>query len=91
MTGGILNDPAGELYIGEGNNSGTAGVGFFTMTAGTINLGNWFVIGREGAVGTFDMSGGTFNHNGGNMSLGDSGAAGGGTDIINVHGNCRHQ
>jgi fibronectin-binding autotransporter adhesin len=86
MTGGILNDPAGELYIGEGNNSGTAGVGFFTMTAGTINLGNWFVIGREGAVGTFDMSGGTFNHNGGNMSLGDSGAAGGKIDTVNIHG-----
>src|SRR5205823_3942878 len=68
---GVLN-VAGEMYVGEGAN----GIGFFNMTGGTVTLKNWFVVGRENAVGTVDISGGIFNHNtNGNMSIGESGKA----------------
>lgn len=74
---------AGEVYVGEGGNNA---VGYWTQTGGTANINNWFVVGREGAVGHVVISGGTLNHSGGNMSLGDS-TNGGVTDTITVSGN----
>lgn len=91
LSGGVFTS-AGEVYAGEGNtDTGGNGVrvpgrGTWNQTGGTASVNNWFVVGREGAIGTFNMSAGTFNHNGGNMSMGDSGVAGGGTDIINITG-----
>jgi autotransporter-associated beta strand protein len=68
---GVLNC-AGEMYVGEGAN----GIGHFTMSGGTVNLNNWFVIGRENALGTVDISGGVFNKTGGgNVPIGESGKA----------------
>jgi autotransporter-associated beta strand protein len=68
---GVLNS-AGEFYVGEGVN----GIGHFTMTGGTVNQNNWFVVGRENALGTVDISGGVFNKTGGgNVPLGESGKA----------------
>ncbi|MGN6627301.1 MAG: beta strand repeat-containing protein, partial [Tepidisphaeraceae bacterium] len=59
---------AGEMYVGEGG----SGVGYYTQTGGSATVKNWFVIGRESAMGTFDQSGGTFTHsNGGNISIGE--------------------
>jgi fibronectin-binding autotransporter adhesin len=82
LSGGTFTS-AGEVYVGEGSN---AAHGNWTQTGGTANVNNWFVVGREGALGTVDISGGVLNHNGGNMSLGDSNG-GGGTNTINIHGN----
>ena len=82
MTGGTLN-VAGEMYAGEGHTANAHGTGSFTMSGGTVNLNNWFVVGREGGVGTVDISGGTFNHTGGNTSIGDSA---GGTDTMTLSG-----
>lgn len=88
LSGGTFN-AAGEVYVGEGGSNAVGGNrahGNWTQTGGTANIANWFVIGRESAVGAFDMSGGVMNHTGGNMSLGDSNA-GGEINTIKVHGN----
>ena len=78
---GVLN-VAGEMYVGEGAN----GIGYFNMSGGTVNLNNWFVVGREGAVGTVDISGGTFNKTGGgNVSIGESGK----NNVFTLRGNAQ--
>ena len=73
ISGGTFTS-AGEVYVGEGNNTGVAGTGTWSQSGGTVTINNWFVVGREGGAGTVDLSGGTMTHNGGNMSLGDSGS-----------------
>jgi autotransporter-associated beta strand protein len=87
LSGGTFTS-AGEVYVGEGGSNAVGGNrahGTWTQTGGTANVNNWFVVGRESAAGSVDISGGTLNHNGGNMSLGDSNA-GGETNTITVHG-----
>jgi autotransporter-associated beta strand protein len=61
-----------ETWIGDGNNnSGSRGTGHFIMHGGTLNLNNWFVFGRFGAVGDGYMDGGVINkNNNGNVQLG---------------------
>ncbi|HZZ42626.1 MAG TPA: autotransporter-associated beta strand repeat-containing protein [Tepidisphaeraceae bacterium] len=81
FSGGTFTS-AGEVYVAEG---GAGAHGYWTQTGGTANINNWFVVGREGGIGSVDMSGGIMNHSGGNMSLGDSGN-GGTVDMIKVHG-----
>jgi autotransporter-associated beta strand protein len=67
---------AGEFFVGQGLGAGNTtefGTGVFTMTGGTVNQNNWFVVGREGGKGTVDISGGVFNKaGGGNMPIGES-------------------
>ena len=66
-TGGTLN-VAGEAWVG---NQGT-GVGSFSQSAGETTIGNWFVVGRGGAQGTFLQSGGTVTKiGGGNTFIGE--------------------
>jgi autotransporter-associated beta strand protein len=88
LNGGTFNS-AGEVYVGEGGSNavgGTRAHGHWTQTGGTANVNQWFVVGRESAVGHVDISGGTLNHNTtGNMALGDSNA-GGEVNTIKVHG-----
>jgi autotransporter-associated beta strand protein len=86
FSGGTFTS-AGEVYVGEGGDAaGAHGTGHWTQTDGTANINNWFVVGREHAVGTVDISGGTLNHAGGNMSLGDSSNSDNATNLINIHG-----
>jgi hypothetical protein len=88
MSGTSVLNCAGEMYVGEGNNSGTHGMGFFTMSGGTVNLSNWFVVGREGGIGTVDISGNSvFNHTGGFTSIGDSA---GGVNMMTLRGNAQY-
>ncbi len=75
MTGGTLVS-AGETYLGEGSNNGSPGVGHWTQSGGDVTINNWLVFGREGGMGTMDMSGGTFTKNGGgNTPMGESNKA----------------
>ena len=73
FTGGWMSS-AGEVFVGEGNNSGQSGTGTWTQSGGTANLNNWFVIGREGGLGTVDLSGSAVLNKtgGGNVAMGDS-------------------
>lgn len=88
LVDGTFNS-AGQVYVGEGGSSAVDGKrarGYWTQSGGTANIHNWFIIGREGAVGHFDMSGGVLNRDGGgNMALGDSNA-GGEVNTIKVYG-----
>ena len=87
MSGTSVLNCAGEMYVGEGHTATAHATGSFTMSGGTVNLNNWFVIGREGGVGTVDISGGTFNHTGGFTSIGDSP---GGTDMMTLRGTAQY-
>jgi autotransporter-associated beta strand protein/T5SS/PEP-CTERM-associated repeat protein len=58
-----------ELWVG--NNIG--GNGTWNQSAGTTTVNNWFAIGRLGATGTVDLSGGTITKaGGGNTYIGES-------------------
>ncbi len=74
LSAGSFTDKNGEIYVGEGSNSGNPGIGVWNQTGGTVNIGNWFVVGRESGQGTVTISGGTFTQNsGGNpVSVGES-------------------
>ncbi|RYD20123.1 MAG: hypothetical protein EOP88_16310 [Verrucomicrobiaceae bacterium] len=67
----------GELWVGQG----ATGVGTLSIgtNSGQITVGSWVAIGREGADGTVNMTGGTWNKNGvSNFIIGASGQVGGG-------------
>lgn len=53
ISGGTVNN-TGEMWIG--NNSG--GNGTMTLSGGTINQDSWYSIGRNGATGVLNISGG---------------------------------
>jgi len=78
VNGGTLTTGTSEMWVGQGGNTSTATL---NLQSGTINVGNWFTMGRNGSTGTFNMSGGTFNKTGGgNIDIGSGGgAAGNGT------------
>ena len=64
FNGGTVN-VAGETWIGNGS----GGVGVVQYNAGSLTVNNWFVVGRSGANGTLNQSGGTIT------KQGDSGTA----------------
>jgi autotransporter-associated beta strand protein len=73
VTGGSLS-VNGETWIG--NNGG--GNGSLVQSGGAVSGNNWFVVGRVGATGVYDMSGGTLTKTGGgNFILGDGGGSNG--------------
>jgi fibronectin-binding autotransporter adhesin len=73
MTGGTLN-VAGETWIGSTDNSNNSisdagqghAYGTVQMTGGTLVGNSWMAIGRFGAQGTFNLSGGQVIKQGGN-------------------------
>jgi fibronectin-binding autotransporter adhesin len=60
FSGGTFSDPNSEIYVGEGAN----GNGTWTQTGGTATFGSWFVVGRESALGTVNISGGSLTKTG---------------------------
>lgn len=87
QTGGTLSIN-NELWIGQ--SGGT--IGTFSLSAGTVTNGSWLAVGREGANGTLNISGGTMvKQGGGNMSIAHGGGASGtinqtGGTFINASG-----
>jgi autotransporter-associated beta strand protein len=65
-TAGTITTAGGTMTVG-GNNEiqiGARGTGVWIQSGGTVNASGWTVIGRynvEGASGTLNVSGGTFN------------------------------
>lgn len=76
QSGGTISS-ASEVWIGQG----ATGVGSYSISGGTMSVGGWFAIGREGGQGTLNISGsGTVVKNGGDPTLlGSDAAAGSGT------------
>jgi autotransporter-associated beta strand protein len=75
QSGGTLTSQ-NELWVGQGNGS----VGQYDLSGtGSVTISNWVAIGRGGAVGTFNLSGGSLakTGTGGNHFL--IGAGGNGT------------
>ncbi|RYD48964.1 MAG: hypothetical protein EOP85_02515, partial [Verrucomicrobiaceae bacterium] len=73
QSGGKFNG-TGELWVGHAH-VGDGVFGTYNMTGGTLNLGNWFSIGRAGGDGEFVLTDGTINKsqensNGSQMVLG---------------------
>ena len=59
VDGGTVNFNAGWTRVGE---AGAGANGVVNLQAGTINHGDWMVVGNEaGSTGTVNMSGGTMN------------------------------
>lgn len=83
LSGGTFSSPHGEIYVGEGAGSGPVWTGVGTptwggtwnQTGGTATFGTWFVVGREGGVGTVNLSGGSLSKvgtdGGSNVSIGE--------------------
>jgi autotransporter-associated beta strand protein len=86
MNGGTITTGIGvELWLGEGHNNTTGGMGYLLMTNGTINIGSWLAIGRFGGIGDLEMAGGSitmYPGNTGNITLGTTP----GTGLINQSG-----
>lgn len=71
----------GEFWVG---NEATA-VGTYNQSAGAVTVGNWMAVGRHGALGTVNLSGGSITKNGGgNSYVGES--TGAVTSVMNVTG-----
>ena len=85
QTGGSVVAPGGA-QIGQFPN----GVGIYNLSGGTLTTGNWFSVGRQGGVGTFNLSGTgvLIATGGGNFDIGNSGGVGGysGTGVFNQTG-----
>lgn len=56
MIGGTINT-GGEMWFGQGQVPGNQGNAVVNMSGGTINSTNWIAVGREGALGTLNVSG----------------------------------
>lgn len=73
ITGGSLS-VNGETWIG--NDPG--GSAHLTQSGGAVSGNNWFVVGRFGSTGVYDMSGGTLTKTGdGRFIIGDGGGSNG--------------
>jgi len=46
-----INTAGGEFWVGQG----TGGIGTYNTSGGSLIVGNWFVIGRQGATGTANV------------------------------------
>jgi autotransporter-associated beta strand protein len=65
QTGGT--NSINQLWVAQGPTAH----GTYNLSDGVINANDWMVIGRAGGIGTFNMTGGTFNKaNGGNFIIG---------------------
>ncbi len=76
QTGGTIDDASGGGEFQVGNNGG--GNGIYNLSgSGVLNVSNWFAVGRNGATGVVNMSGGTVNKTGGgNIIVGSLGGNG---------------
>jgi autotransporter-associated beta strand protein len=82
QTGGTVSS-ASEVWIGQG----ATGVGSYSISGGTMSVGGWFAIGREGGQGTLNISGsGTVVKNGGDATIVGSDAVGGTGTITQTGG-----
>jgi autotransporter-associated beta strand protein/T5SS/PEP-CTERM-associated repeat protein len=80
---GIVNQVNGtincqsECWIGDTGGTNHDSLGVYNLSGGTLTLGSWFGVGRDGASGVFNMSGGTLNKaGGGDMVIGRGGSSG---------------
>lgn len=62
----------GEFWVGNGN----GGTGVYNQTGGTVSSNSWVAVGRGGAKGTFNISGGSFTKNGTGAWTGGGGMSG---------------
>ena len=76
-----INTGTSQLWVGQDAGS----VGAVDMSGGSITVGNWIAIGRNGGVGTFNLSGGVVTKTGGNGSHVTLGSIGG-TGTVNMTG-----
>jgi fibronectin-binding autotransporter adhesin len=73
QTGGTLDLNTGELWVGQ-NGSGN---GLYTMQGGVLDVNSWLAVGRSGATGVVNMTGGTINKAGlNNIIVGSLGGNG---------------
>ena len=87
---GTLNINGGEVQDDDDFIIGNFGTGTLNMSGGLVSKSGWIVIGNNpGAVGTFNMTGGTINQTFGDLEVGDEGSGtlnlSGGT--LNIAGN----
>lgn len=79
-----------ELWAGNNNNGNVTTVGHgpgnATQTGGTLTTNNWFIVGRAGAAGTYNFSGGIINENGGGGGNTDIGDNTGGSGTMTMSG-----
>jgi len=80
---GVVNQVNGtvncqsECWVGDGGNPAHDSLGIYNLSGGSLNLGSWFGVGRDGSTGIFNMTGGTLNKaSGGDMVIGRGGSAG---------------
>ena len=60
ITGGTMSSNAAEMWIGnQVNISSPQGNGTLNLSGGVVTVGNWFVVGRFGATGVVNMTGGS--------------------------------
>jgi autotransporter-associated beta strand protein len=85
QNGGLVDVRAGQMFIGNGNNV-TGGSATYNMNGGTINQHDWWVTGRNGAIGTFNMTNGTLNHNGQPFITGSAGVGVASVGTFNMSG-----
>jgi fibronectin-binding autotransporter adhesin len=62
LHGGTITS-RGEFWVGQNGGTGF-GDGFLNITSGTLNVEHWLVLGRAGATGTLNMTGGVINRTG---------------------------
>jgi fibronectin-binding autotransporter adhesin len=66
-----------ECWVGDGGNPDHSSLGIYNLSGGTLTLGSWFGVGRDGASGIFNMTGGILNKAaGGDMVIGRGGSSG---------------
>jgi autotransporter-associated beta strand protein len=80
---GVVNQVNGtincqsECWIGDSGGTNHDSLGVYNLSGGTLTLGSWFGVGRDGASGVFNMTGGTLNKAaGGDMVIGRGGSSG---------------
>ncbi len=78
-----INTNSNELWIGENGN------GTMNMSGGTLNVGNWLVVGRGSGTGVLNLTGGIVNETGANhyTMAGASGTVNQTGGVMNVNNN----
>jgi autotransporter-associated beta strand protein/T5SS/PEP-CTERM-associated repeat protein len=80
QTSGTILANGSQFWVGTGAGSN----GICTMSGGSLSVGNWFVVGRNGGTGAFSMTGGTITKSGGGDFIVSAG--GSSTGSYNVSG-----
>jgi autotransporter-associated beta strand protein len=80
---GVVNQVNGtincqsECWVGDSGNPDHSSLGIYNLSGGSLTLGSWFGVGRDGASGIFNMTGGTLSKGaGGDMVIGRGGSSG---------------